>query len=63
MKEESENKGFRPSSNKGQTMVKVKINHNREIKGVGKSDEVVMVAELDARMYVTAGLATIVKEN
>ena len=51
-----------PPSNKA-AMVKIKINPNRAIAGIGKAGEVIEVSELVAKNFVAQGLATIIEEN
>lgn len=62
MQEPKENKVFTPTTNKAKT-VKVKINKNREITGVGKAGDVVTMDESVAKIYERDGYVTILKEN
>lgn len=62
MEEEKDNKIFTPTQNKAKT-VKVKINKNREITGVGKAGDVVSMDEAVAKIYERDGYVTILKEN
>jgi len=62
MEEPKENKVFEPVLNKAKT-VKVKINKNREITGVGKAGDVVSIDEAIAKKYERDGYVTILKEN
>lgn len=63
------NKVFEPDSNKADVlpevkMVRIKINHNRAIAGMGKAGEEFEVSQLVANNFVAQGLATIIeKEN
>lgn len=55
------NKARWPSENKSEEkMVKIKINPNRAIAGIGKAGDVVEVGELVAKNFVGQGLATII---
>ena len=62
MEEPKDNKIFTPALNKAKT-VKVKINKNREITGVGKAGDVVTMDEAVAKIYQRDGYVTILKEN
>lgn len=62
MEEPKDNKIFTPSLNKAKT-VKVKINKNREITGVGKAGDVVSMDAAVAKIYERDGYVTILKEN
>jgi len=63
------NKVFEPDFNKADIlpevkMVRIKINHNRAIAGMGKAGEEFEVSQLVANNFVAQGLATIIeKEN
>lgn len=56
MKTASNNKLWRPSSDK---MVKIKINPDRNIPGVGTAGDVVEVSERVAMNFIGQGLATL----
>lgn len=60
MEEPKVNKSWAPSKNK---TVKIKINANRAISGLGKAGDVVEVSELVADNFVAQGLATIIKKE
>jgi len=60
MQEPKENKEQQPSANK---KVKVKINRNRRITGVGKSGDVVEMTEATAKKYQQEGYVTILEES
>lgn len=62
MEDPKDNKVFEPVFNKAKT-VKVKINKNREITGVGKAGDVVTMDEAVAKIYQRDGYVTILKEN
>lgn len=62
MEEPKQNKAVTPPSNKTM-MVKVKINQNRAIKGVGKAGDVVEMAEAIAKQYEKDGFVTILKKE
>lgn len=62
MQDPKDNKVFSPTQNKTKT-VKVKINKNREITGVGKAGDVVPMDEATAKNYERDGYVTILKEN
>ena len=55
-KNASDNKLWRPSSDK---MVKIKINPDRNIPGVGTAGDVVEVSERVAMNFIGQGLATL----
>lgn len=61
MEEPKENKAITPSFNK--KMVKVKINQNRAIKGVGKAGDEVEMTEQDAEKYEQSGYVTILMKK
>ena len=56
MKNAPDNKFWRPSSDK---MVKIKINPDRNIPGVGTAGDVVEVSERVAMNFIGQGLATL----
>jgi len=58
---ELEDKNFRPSFNK--KVVKVRINQNRAISGVGKAGDVVEMTEQDAEKYAQMGFVTILNKE
>ncbi len=61
MEKDKRNKKIEPPSNK---MVKIQVNPDKTIPGVGKAGDIVNVSELVARNFVSQGLATILeKEN
>lgn len=62
MEEPKQNKAVTPPSNKTM-MVKVKINQNRAIKGVGKAGDVVEMTEALAKQYEKDGFVTILKKE
>lgn len=57
MEEPKKNKAITPSFNK--KMVKVKINQNRAITGVGKAGDEIEMTEQDAEKYEQSGYVTI----
>lgn len=68
MEEPKQNKSMNlsPASPKGEEpkrKVKVRINTNREIAGVGKAGDVVSMDEAVAKKYESEGYVTILKEN
>jgi hypothetical protein len=77
MNDEKDEKALRPKLNKGYVpdfnkadllpemkMVRIRINHNRAIAGLGNAGEEFEVSQLVANNFVAQGLATIIeKEN
>lgn len=63
MQDEKDNKKYKPSENKEEKMVKIKIKPNRAIAGLGKAGDVVEVSALVAQNFVGQGLAEIVEEE
>lgn len=61
MEEPKENKAITPSFNK--KMVKVKINQNRAITGVGKAGDEIEMTEQDAEKYEQSGYVTILMKK
>jgi hypothetical protein len=62
------NKVLEPDSNKADVlpevkMVRIKINHNRAIAGIGVAGDEVEVSQLVANNFVAQGLATIIKKE
>lgn len=62
------NKVFEPDSNKADVlpevkMVRIRINHNRAIAGLGKAGEEFEVSQLVANNFVAQGLATIIEKE
>ena len=62
------NKVFEPDFNKADIlpevkMVRIKINHNRAIAGMGKAGEEFEVSQLVANNFVAQGLATIIEKE
>lgn len=62
------NKVLVPDSNKADglpevKMVRIRINHNRAIAGLGKAGEEFEVSQLVANNFVAQGLATIIEKE
>lgn len=60
MKQPAQDKAWRPSSDK---MVKIRINQDRPIAGVGQPGDVVEVSERVAMNFIGQGLAILELEN
>lgn len=67
MEDAKKNKSVKPKLNKTPWntggLVKIKINANRAIAGLGKAGDVVEVSELVAKNFVSQGFATIVEKE
>lgn len=62
MKEPEGNKAVQPSQSK-EKVVKVRINKNRAITGVGKAGAIVPMTETLAKKYASEGYVTILTEE
>ena len=65
MEDTKNNKSKKPPGNKAnnEKLVRIKINHNRAIAGLGKAGEEYEVSELVANNFVAQGLATIIEKE
>jgi len=63
MEKEKQNKKREPSNNKAETMVKIRINPDRPIPGVGEAGAVVEVSKLVADNFVGQRLARIIEKG
>jgi hypothetical protein len=68
MEKEKHNKSITPSEDKAEeepreTMVRIRINHNRAIAGIGTAGDEIEVSQLVAMNFVAQGLATIIEKE